>query len=345
MSKPKGTPTELNLFTLDKEVRAHEARGDKTLYRFEPTSMNGLRRLLDAGYLAPAAGAPKGHWVLTGQGEMALHGYREREAAMKARWAKPGQASGVSAVSSGSGGSNSNITNDPRVECFKKAVSGALEKLAARIGPMGFTLHDVSYGSTLYNQGRGVIAGIPGASLSFQAVGARGARVHFFGSFRYDSGDFLVGKLTVTSASGVKEWAFTKGKCVEVAKLLTAPSTFPASALKLSRGSKGLSSGRKKRVRVASVKEVYETLGALGLRADVELGKKDGEPVIRLGLDRRYHAVIAPGMVDWVADIYGADHTGDSFAEQERHGPELDAPALVVAKWIRALKASTERVY
>lgn len=92
---PKGTPTELNLSSLDREVRAHEARGDKTLYRFSPTSMNAMRRLLEAGYLAPAVGQ-KGHWVLTGQGEMALQGYREREAANRARWA--GKASGRAAA-------------------------------------------------------------------------------------------------------------------------------------------------------------------------------------------------------------------------------------------------------
>lgn len=354
--RAKGDPTELNLSTLHREVLAHEARGDKTLHRFSPTSMNAMRRLLAAGYVAPAVGQ-KGHWVVTGQGEMALEGFRQREAAAAARWAKPGQASGVSEIVSVSGAGNDNITNDPRVECFKKAVSGALEKLVARIGPKGFKLYDVVYGSTLYNQGRGVIAGVPGARVVFEAVGARGARVHFFGSFRYDSGDFLTGVLTVTGAEGKKEWTFTKGKCVEVAKLITSPSTFPKHELKLSSGAAGSPrSGRsgaprsgmaagKKRIRVASVQEVYKTLGTLGLHADVELGKKNGESVIRLGLDRRYHAVISPDMVDWVADIYGADHTGESFAEQERHGPELGASALVVAEWIRALKASTERVY
>jgi len=76
---PKGAPTDLNLFTLDKEVRAHEARGDHSLYRFEQTSVAGLRRLMAEGFFAPAPGRSKGHWLLTEKGERALEEYRERQ--------------------------------------------------------------------------------------------------------------------------------------------------------------------------------------------------------------------------------------------------------------------------
>lgn len=333
--RTKGDPTDLNLSALDRELRDHEARGDKTLHRFSPTSMNAMRRLLKAGYLAPAVGQP-GHWVLTGQGEMALQGFREREAATAARWAKPGHAAGEAVV----------IPDDPRVECFTKAISGALKKLAARIEPKGFRLHDISYGTTLYNQGRGVIAGVPGARVSFQAVGPRGARVHFHGSFRYDREDYLVGTLTVTGAESKREWSLTRGKCVEVAKLIAAPSTFPRHEMKLAQA--GLASGRSGRrsmAKAASVQEVYETLRALGRRSGIELGKKSGESVIRVDLDARHHAVITQGHLDWIADIYRADHTGTGYAENEEHGPVLEAPALDVAMWIRALMSKAERVY
>lgn len=334
--RTKGDPTDLNLSSLNREVLAHEARGDKTLYRFSPTSMNAMRRLLKAGYLAPAVGQP-GHWVLTGQGEMALLGYREREAATAARWAKPGHAAGEAVV----------IPEDPRVECFTKAISGALKKLAARIEPKGFRLHDISYGTTLYNQGRGVIAGVPGARVSFQAVGPRGARVHFHGSFRYDREDYLVGTLTVTGAESKREWSLTRGKCAEVAKLIAAPSTFPRHEMKLAEAghASGRAGRRLKGVKPASVQEVYETLGALGRRSGIELGKKNGEPVIRVDLDRRHHAVISPGHIDWIADVYRSDHTKTGYAENEEHGPVLEAPALDVAMWVRALMSKAERVY
>jgi hypothetical protein len=91
---PAGTPTELNLFTLDKEMRRAHGEGLGPLHEFEQTSMAGMRRLLKAGYLAPALGKPQGYWELTGQGVLALEGYREREAALKARWARPGSARG-----------------------------------------------------------------------------------------------------------------------------------------------------------------------------------------------------------------------------------------------------------
>ncbi len=326
--RAKGDPTDLNLSALDRELRGHEARGDATLHRFSPTSMNAMRRLLKAGYLAPAVGQP-GHWVLTGQGEMALEGFRQREAATAARWAKPGHAAGEAVV----------IPEDPRVECFTKAISGALKKLAARIEPKGFRLHDISYGTTLYNQGRGVIAGVPGARVSFQAVGPRGARVHFHGSFRYDREDYLVGTLTVSGAESKREWSLTRGKCVEVAKLIAAPSTFPRHEMKLAGLSgAGMASGRS---RVVSVEKVYGMLEDLR-RSGLSLGKKRGESVMRFELDARHHAVISHGFDAWTADVYRADAlTGEGLIEDELKGPPLSAPSNEVARWVRSLKPTT----
>jgi hypothetical protein len=76
--KAKGEPTLLNLYALAGEVQAHEARGDRTLHAFSPTSMPHMRRLLAAGYLAPAPGYPRGHWLLTGQAQMALESLERR---------------------------------------------------------------------------------------------------------------------------------------------------------------------------------------------------------------------------------------------------------------------------
>lgn len=70
----KGDPTRGNLQVLAHEIALHDARGDKTLHRFEATSIPHLRRLIAAGYLAPAPGYPRGHWLVTGQAQMALLG-------------------------------------------------------------------------------------------------------------------------------------------------------------------------------------------------------------------------------------------------------------------------------
>lgn len=73
-SHKKGDPTRGNLQVLAHEIALHDARGDKTLHRFEAPSIPHLRRLIAAGYLAPAPGYPRGHWLVTGQAQMALLG-------------------------------------------------------------------------------------------------------------------------------------------------------------------------------------------------------------------------------------------------------------------------------
>lgn len=70
---PKGTPTDLNLYTLHKEIE----RQGPVLRQFPATSIAGIRRLVDAGYLAPAL-HEKNAWELTGQGLMAYEGWKER---------------------------------------------------------------------------------------------------------------------------------------------------------------------------------------------------------------------------------------------------------------------------
>jgi hypothetical protein len=70
----KGDPTRGNFEVLAEEIKRHEERGDKTLHRFYATSLPHIRRLLKAGYLAPAPGYPRGHWLVTGQAQMILQG-------------------------------------------------------------------------------------------------------------------------------------------------------------------------------------------------------------------------------------------------------------------------------
>lgn len=80
---PKGAPTTLNMGVFDEELR----NGAGVIAQVPPTSLPSLRRLLDAGYLAPAPGRPKGHWVPSELGAQALEVYRagKRPAAPVAR--------------------------------------------------------------------------------------------------------------------------------------------------------------------------------------------------------------------------------------------------------------------
>lgn len=79
---PKGTPTTGDLYCLHVELAAHKQRTGhaEPLYAFAATCVGAMRKLLKAGYLAPALGAPRGHWVLTGQGLAAYEGWKERHA-------------------------------------------------------------------------------------------------------------------------------------------------------------------------------------------------------------------------------------------------------------------------
>lgn len=74
---PKGTPTHLNLFTLHKELEAHAERYGRPepLFAFSPTSMSGLRRLADAGYIVMQG--QKGHWYLSALGRDAYEEWKQ----------------------------------------------------------------------------------------------------------------------------------------------------------------------------------------------------------------------------------------------------------------------------
>lgn len=80
--RSKGAPTDLNLFTLHKELGNHLRMFGQAepLHRFEPTSMAGLRRLVKAGYLVPAEGQPKGYWTLSGVGTYEYELWLQRNA-------------------------------------------------------------------------------------------------------------------------------------------------------------------------------------------------------------------------------------------------------------------------
>lgn len=90
MPRPlKGTPTSGDLFVLYMEIlRAHGqsaalGRGRRAigpLHEFEATSMGTIRKLLKAGWLAPALGKPRGYWELTGQAVVALDEWRKAHA-------------------------------------------------------------------------------------------------------------------------------------------------------------------------------------------------------------------------------------------------------------------------
>jgi hypothetical protein len=79
---PAGTPTSGDLYVLQKELELHEKRNGQPqpLNAFEATSMGAIRKMLKAGYLAPAVGYPRGYWVTTGLADSALHEWRIRHA-------------------------------------------------------------------------------------------------------------------------------------------------------------------------------------------------------------------------------------------------------------------------
>ena len=79
---PAGTPTSGDLYVLHTELEDHEKRNGQPqpLNAFGATSMGAIRKMLKAGYLAPAIGYPRGYWVTTGLADSALHEWRLRHA-------------------------------------------------------------------------------------------------------------------------------------------------------------------------------------------------------------------------------------------------------------------------
>lgn len=81
MKKPKGTPTDLNMYVFDRELRA----GGGIIKDLPATSIESIRRILKAGYLEPAPGAQRGYWVASEAGKAALAAWRETPAGRLSR--------------------------------------------------------------------------------------------------------------------------------------------------------------------------------------------------------------------------------------------------------------------
>jgi hypothetical protein len=67
---PKGTPTDINLYVLDREI----TEGKGVIGLLPPTSIPHIRRCLKAGLLEPAGA--RGTWKLSPKGVEALEHWR-----------------------------------------------------------------------------------------------------------------------------------------------------------------------------------------------------------------------------------------------------------------------------
>lgn len=114
---PAGTPTSGDMYVLQKELELHEKRNGQPqpLNAFEATSMGAIRKMLKAGYLAPAIGYPRGYWVTTGLADSALHEWRIRHAGVYGIPANYGQ--------NAAGGKRRNRTGGDLYDAIEAALS------------------------------------------------------------------------------------------------------------------------------------------------------------------------------------------------------------------------------